>query len=76
MTDSWHEDETFWHHMASVIFSHRRWESANEEIDKLMALLKLVPGSTILDLPCGPGRHALELARRGYAVTGVDITQS
>jgi len=31
-------------------------------------------GAAALDLCCGPGRHALELARRGLAVTGVDRT--
>lgn len=28
----------------------------------------------ILDLACGFGRHSLEFARRGYEVTGIDIT--
>ncbi|HKG95752.1 MAG TPA: methyltransferase domain-containing protein [Gemmatimonadaceae bacterium] len=28
--------------------------------------------SRVLDLCCGPGRHALPLAERGYDVTGVD----
>jgi len=28
----------------------------------------------VLELACGPGRHALEFARRGYRVTGVDRT--
>src|SRR5438067_8294928 len=28
----------------------------------------------ILDVPCGQGRHAIELARRGYDVTGVDLS--
>ncbi len=32
----------------------------------------LRPGSRVLDLMCGYGRHALPLARRGYAVTAVD----
>ena len=32
-------------------------------------------GAKILDVCCGIGRHALELAKRGYRITGVDITQ-
>lgn len=44
------------------------------EIDQLEALLALRPPMRILDLPCGQGRHAIELARRGYDVTGVDLT--
>jgi SAM-dependent methyltransferase len=44
------------------------------EIDQLERLLELRPPMRILDLPCGQGRHAIELARRGYAVTGVDLS--
>lgn len=32
------------------------------------------PGGRLLDVPCGQGRHALELARRGWRVTGVDLS--
>jgi SAM-dependent methyltransferase len=30
----------------------------------------------VLDACCGPGRHSLELASRGYRVTGIDITEA
>ncbi len=44
------------------------------EVDFIEAELKLLPGAAILDLGCGTGRHSIEFARRGYRVTGVDIS--
>ena len=44
------------------------------EVDFLEAELSLPPGSAILDMGCGTGRHSVELARRGYRVTGVDLS--
>lgn len=46
-----------------------------QEVAFLVDLLELPQGARILDVGCGPGRHAIELARRGYAVTGVDISR-
>jgi SAM-dependent methyltransferase len=42
-------------------------------IDRALALS---PGSAILDLGCGFGRHAVPLARRGYRLTGVDLSET
>lgn len=44
------------------------------QVDFLIEKLELKGNERILDLACGFGRHSLELARRGYDVTGVDIT--
>lgn len=44
-----------------------------QEVDFLVELLDLPRGARLLDVGCGPGRHALELARRGFAVTGIDV---
>ena len=30
----------------------------------------------IMDVGCGTGRHAIEMARRGYAVVGVDLAEA
>jgi len=45
-----------------------------QEVDFLEAALGLTPPAKVLDLGCGAGRHAIELARRGYQVVGVDIS--
>ena len=32
--------------------------------------------SRILDVGCGTGRHSIELSKRGYSVTGIDLSDS
>jgi SAM-dependent methyltransferase len=49
-------------------------ESTIHQVDFIVDFLELAGGESILDLACGYGRHANELARRGFSVTGVDIT--
>ena len=44
------------------------------EVDFILALYPIVPGSTILDVGCGTGRHSIEFAKRGFRVTGVDLS--
>jgi SAM-dependent methyltransferase len=46
-----------------------------QECDYLQRVLEIHPGDKLLDVPCGHGRHAIELARRGYRVTGVDLSR-
>ena len=49
-------------------------EATKAEIDFLVSTVGLRPGDSVLDVCCGSGRHALELARRGYRVTGIDVS--
>ena len=48
--------------------------STRDEVDFVERALGLGRPGRLLDLPCGEGRHALELARRGHQVTGVDLS--
>ncbi len=38
--------------------------------------MRLKKGMSVLDLPCGYGRHTAELARRGFRVTGIDLSSA
>jgi cyclopropane fatty-acyl-phospholipid synthase-like methyltransferase len=49
-------------------------ENTVAEVEFLIELLGLSPRSTVLDVGCGTGRHAVELARRGCRVTGLDLS--
>lgn len=49
-------------------------KGTDQEVGALIELLELRPGHRLLDVGCGPGRHALALARMGYEVVGVDIS--
>src|SRR5215472_10930156 len=73
---SWFEDDTLWDTLAEVMFSPNRMADAAREVDQFLRLIDLGAGASVLDLCCGPGRHALELARRGYRVTAVDRTEA
>ena len=74
--NTWHEDDEFWTAHTDTMFSEDRREQAHEEIGTIIAMLGVEPGSHVLDLCCGVGRHSLEFARKGFKVTGVDRTKT
>lgn len=51
----------------------RDLETTLDETYFIEEALGLHSGASILDVPCGAGRISIELARRGYKVTGIDI---
>jgi len=88
VTRPWYENDALWEDLLPVLFPESRLAAAPQEVSNLLALAGLAPpgaaGSPVspseasaaaLDLACGIGRHALELARRGFRVTGVDRTR-
>ncbi|HBP22536.1 MAG TPA: methyltransferase [Planctomycetes bacterium] len=54
--------------------AHDDAERTSAEADFIERVLKLRPGAMVLDVPCGTGRLSLQLATRGYQLSGVDVT--
>jgi SAM-dependent methyltransferase len=50
-------------------------QSTVPDCDYLEHVLDVRPGARLLDVGCGAGRHVVELARRGYRMTGIDISR-
>jgi SAM-dependent methyltransferase len=73
---AWHDDDAFWETWAPYLFSSQRIRDAAHESEQIVRLAQIGPGARVLDFCCGIGRHSLELARRGYRVTGADRTRS
>jgi SAM-dependent methyltransferase len=74
MTDG-HWFEPLADHMGEAYLRYSFTKGTAHEVDRVVELLGLTPGMRVLDVGCGPGRHAHELARRGIAVHGIDISQ-
>jgi len=57
------------------LYQHRDEEDARWMINLLQRSISVNTKSKVLDIACGSGRHSLELARRGFDVTGFDLSE-
>jgi SAM-dependent methyltransferase len=62
-------------HLGAAYLRYSFTKGTEQEVAFLVDALSLVPGMRVLDVGCGPGRHAYALAERGLEVVGVDISQ-
>ncbi|NBD95584.1 MAG: methyltransferase domain-containing protein [Gammaproteobacteria bacterium] len=75
MSDDWYLDDEFWRNFGSLMFNADTFARGAEEVQQLLTLVGGAPES-VLDLGCGPGRHALPLSDAGLSVTAVDTSPS
>jgi SAM-dependent methyltransferase len=73
MSDTWFENESFWREGYRFMFADDAFRGAKDQVEQLIALTGISVGR-VLDLGCGPGRHAVPLALRGFQVTAVDAS--
>jgi cyclopropane fatty-acyl-phospholipid synthase-like methyltransferase len=71
--DHWFEPVA--EHLGEAYLRYSFTKGTRQEIDFLVPALGLEPGMKVLDVGCGPGRHAHELAGRGVHVHGIDISE-
>ncbi len=73
MLDTWFKDwfnSPYYHQL----YAHRDEQEAANFIDKLVAHLQPTAGAKMLDVACGKGRHSMQLASKGFDVTGIDLS--
>lgn len=68
----WFEDLA--DHLGPAYLRYSFTKGTDQEVDFLVDELGLGAGAMVLDVGCGPGRHAMGLARRGISAVGVDIS--
>jgi len=62
-------------HLGSAYLRYSFTRGTEQEVGFLIDELDLVPGMRLLDVGCGPGRHARALAARGIEVLGLDVSE-
>ncbi len=65
-------DSPYYH----ILYQDRDEREAEFFMDRLAARLGMEENAQVLDLPCGKGRHAIYLNRKGLDVTGADLSEN
>ena len=69
------DDDQWYRKIWTLAIQEMSWvEQTKNQVDFIWDVLEIDTGAHVLDLACGFGRHAMEFARRGCRVVGVDIT--
>lgn len=68
--DEWFN--TIYYH---ILYKHRDYDEAAAFLDHLIDYFEMEPKAKVLDLACGKGRHSIYLNKKGFDVTGVDLSE-
>lgn len=71
----WSEDAAFWEAMEPALCARARLALAEADVSGMLAWVRPRPNARVLDMGCGPGAHAIAVARHGHRVTGVDTSR-
>ena len=70
----WFADDRFWEDIYPFEFNETRMAAGETQTDRVIALSGIEQGD-VVDVGCGPGRHAVALAKRGFRVTALDLSR-
>lgn len=71
----WYEewfDSPYYH----ILYANRSADEAKSFIGRVVDKFKITPGTPVLDVACGKGRHSKTLAALGLDVTGIDLSHN
>ncbi|MEN9963167.1 MAG: hypothetical protein RL582_262 [Bacteroidota bacterium] len=73
MKNEWFKDwfDSPYYH---ILYKNRDHQEAEQFVNKLIAFLNPAKDSSILDVACGKGRHAKQMAELGFQVIGIDLS--
>ncbi|PWT97356.1 MAG: class I SAM-dependent methyltransferase [Bacteroidetes bacterium] len=73
--DPWYQ-EWFDSPYYQILYFQHNLAEAKQFIENLLTRIQPRPGSFVLDVACGRGRHSRILESRGFDVTGIDLSES
>ena len=70
----WFADDRFWQDLFPFEFGEDAFAAGETQVERAIALTGIERGNA-LDVGCGPGRHCVPFAKRGFRVTALDLSR-